>query len=131
MYESEAELYRALGDPIRLEILSLLRVREACVCELVEILPVSQPAVSQHLRKLRQVGLLRERRHKYWTFYALREDLPAALTALIQRLPHSADAEEWLRTHHVDAACAVHPRPNTIGEEPQTKDGGHTPLNLT
>ncbi|PSR20470.1 MAG: hypothetical protein C7B45_14725 [Sulfobacillus acidophilus] len=53
------ERFRVLGDATRLRILGLLGVRDACVCELVELLPVSQPAVSQHLRRLRQAALWR------------------------------------------------------------------------
>ncbi len=53
LYENAAEVYQTLGEPTRLSILALLRLREACVCELVTRLPISQPAVSQHLRKLR------------------------------------------------------------------------------
>ncbi|MCL6564730.1 MAG: metalloregulator ArsR/SmtB family transcription factor, partial [Firmicutes bacterium] len=56
VYEDMADQFKALADPVRLHILSLLRVREACVCELVSLLPLSQPAISQHLRKLRQTG---------------------------------------------------------------------------
>lgn len=111
MYETEAEVYRALGDPYRLQILALLRVREACVCELVTLLPISQPAVSQHLRKLKQAGLVRERRLKYWTFYAIRDDLSPHLAAMIRDLPHVFDAEAWLLANHVDATCAVLPSP--------------------
>lgn len=87
MYDSEAELFRALGDPTRLQILGLLRVRQACVCELVELVPVSQPAVSQHLRKLKQVGLVREQREKQWTFYQLRDDVSPAIAKIIRDLP--------------------------------------------
>ena len=107
LYESEAEIYRALGDPVRLRILALLRVREACVCELVARLPVSQPAVSQHLRKLRQAGLVGERRQKYWTYYAIRSDIPPILAEIVAILPHDAEDEGWLRENHVDTTCAV------------------------
>lgn len=107
LYESEAEIYRALGDPVRLRILALLRVREACVCELVARLPVSQPAVSQHLRKLRQAGLVGERRQKYWTYYAIRSDIPPFLAEIVAILPHDAEDEGWLRENHVDTTCAV------------------------
>ncbi len=107
LYENEAEIYRTLGDPVRLRILALLRVREACVCELVARLPVSQPAVSQHLRKLRQAGLVGERRQKYWTYYAIRSDLPPILAEIVAILPHDAEDEAWLRENHVDTTCAV------------------------
>lgn len=109
LYESEAELYRALADPTRLRILALLRVREACVCELVSRLPVSQPAVSQHLRKLRQAGLLTERRHKYWIYYAIRSDLPPTLSAIVTALPHHAADEAWLRANRADETCSELP----------------------
>jgi ArsR family transcriptional regulator len=107
LYDAVSEVYRALGDPTRLHILALLKVREACVCELVELLPVSQPAVSQHLRKLRQAGLLIERRHKYWTYYALRPDIPPAVSAIIQALPDDPAGAAWLATHQVDTACGM------------------------
>ncbi len=107
MYEHEAEVYRTLGDPTRLRILALLRLREACVCELVARLPISQPAVSQHLRKLRQAGFLAERRQKYWTYYAVRGDLPPLLAEIVASLPMDAEDEAWLRESQVDAVCAA------------------------
>ena len=107
MYDFEAELFRALGDPTRLQILGLLRVRQACVCELVDLVPVSQPAVSQHLRKLKQVGLVREQREKQWTFYQLRDDVSPVIAEIIRTLPHWSEAEAWLLTHRVDTTCAV------------------------
>jgi ArsR family transcriptional regulator len=58
-----AECHKALGDPTRLKILSQLKEEELCVCELVEILKMGQPAVSQHLRRLKHAGLVKERRH--------------------------------------------------------------------
>ncbi len=101
------EIFRALGDATRLQILGLLRVRQVCVCELVELVPVSQPAVSQHLRKLKQVGLVREQREKQWTFYQLRDDVSPVIAEIIRTLPHWSEAEEWLVTHRVDTTCAV------------------------
>lgn len=117
LYENEAEIYRAFGDPIRLRILALLRVREACVCELVSRLPVSQPAVSQHLRKLRQAGLLSERRQKYWTYYAIRSDLSPLLAQIVAALPRDAEDEAWLRQSRADATCAALPSGTGNGRE--------------
>jgi ArsR family transcriptional regulator len=111
MYEEAAELFRALGDPMRLTILALLRVREACVCELVGRLPISQPAVSQHLRRLKQAGLVVERRHKQWTFYRLNPELSEPVRTLIAQLPRNAEDERWLLTHRVETSCAVEPAP--------------------
>lgn len=114
MYENEAEVYRTLGDSTRLRILALLRVREACVCELVARLPVSQSAVSQHLRKLRQAGFLTERRQKLWTYYAVRGDLPPLLAQIVASLPHDAADEAWIRDNHVDTICAAVPAPMDV-----------------
>ena len=111
MYEHEADAYRTLGDSTRLRILALLRVREACVCELVARVPVSQPAVSQHLRRLRQAGFLTERRQKQWMYYAIRDDLPPLLAQIVASLPRDAEDEEWLRGNQVDTICAAVPEP--------------------
>jgi len=107
MYEEWAERWRALGDPTRLHILRLLSVRDACVCELVELLPISQSAVSQHLRKLKYAGFVRDYREKSWIFYALRGDIPPAITILLQALPIPETEATWLRSHQVGAACAI------------------------
>ena len=55
-------LFKALGEPTRLQILRLLAEQELCVCDLEEILQISQPRISQHLKVLKQAGLVRERR---------------------------------------------------------------------
>lgn len=107
MYEAQADMFRALGDPLRLRILALLRVREACVCELVARLPVSQPAVSQHLRRLRQAGLVAERRYKYWTYYRLHPDLPASVRDLVDGLPLDAADREWAASVTSRPDCRV------------------------
>lgn len=106
MYEQWADLGRALGDPIRLHILGLLKVRDACVCELVELLPVSQPAVSQHLRKLKYAGLVRDYRDRSWTFYALRADVPPAAGVFLEALPISDADVRWLNNHRIGESCA-------------------------
>lgn len=54
--------FKALGEPTRLKILRLLAEQELCVCELEEILDMSQPRISQHLKVLKQAGLVKERR---------------------------------------------------------------------
>ncbi|WP_207711813.1 ArsR/SmtB family transcription factor [Sulfobacillus harzensis] len=107
MFADWAERFRVLGDATRLRILSLLTVRDACVCELVELLPVSQPAVSQHLRRLKETGLVTEYRQKAWTYYRLRTDVPPALAACLAALPVDAEDAAWLHRHHVGLSCAV------------------------
>jgi len=62
----------ALADPVRLRVLRLLRGRELCVCELVDVLRMPQYAISRHLRSLRTLGLVAARRDGRWMHYRLR-----------------------------------------------------------
>ena len=64
----------ALGDPTRREIFERLRGGARSVTELADELPVSRPAVSQHLRVLKHAGLVRERRHGTRRFYGIDPD---------------------------------------------------------
>lgn len=54
--------FKAIGEPTRLKILRLLVEQELCVCDIEEVLQISQPRVSQHLKVLKQVGLVEERK---------------------------------------------------------------------
>jgi ArsR family transcriptional regulator, lead/cadmium/zinc/bismuth-responsive transcriptional repressor len=65
-----AELFKALGDPTRLKIISLLLEHEVCVHTLEQALGMTQSAISHQLRQLRQLNLVRHRkqgRHVYYT----------------------------------------------------------------
>lgn len=69
-----ASLFRVLGEPARLQLLSFIAVqpdREACVCQLVEPLGLSQPTVSHHLKVLYAAGLLEKERRGTWIYYRL------------------------------------------------------------
>ncbi|KIL49452.1 ArsR/SmtB family transcription factor [Jeotgalibacillus soli] len=65
---------KLLGDKTRLSMMKLLQKNECCVCEFVEIFKISQSAISQHLRKLKDVGLVRETRKGQWIFYSLNQN---------------------------------------------------------
>ena len=52
-----AEILRAAGEPTRLRLLNLLRLGEACVCDLQVVLEIPQSTVSRHLATLRHAGL--------------------------------------------------------------------------
>lgn len=72
MQIKEAEkVFKALGQSLRLKIVALLAEQEFCVCELEEIFNVSQPAISQHLRILKEAGLVEEEKMGQWVFYSL------------------------------------------------------------
>jgi len=63
--------FRVLGDPIRLRLLSLIAAqREACAaCDLVNLLGVSQPTISHHLKVLFEAGLVDREKRGRWVFY--------------------------------------------------------------
>lgn len=72
--DQAAVLLKLMGDKTRLMMMKLMESNECCVCEFVEIFKLSQSAISQHLRKLKDVGLLTENRKGQWVFYSLNKD---------------------------------------------------------
>jgi DNA-binding transcriptional ArsR family regulator len=66
-----ADTFRLLGDPTRVRILDALAAGELCVCDLAQVLGVSESAVSHQLRLLRGVRLVRPRRAGRQVFYRL------------------------------------------------------------
>lgn len=63
--------FRALSDPLRIQVLELLRSQELCVCELCEKLAVSQSKLSFHLKNLKDADLIRSRQQGRWIYYSL------------------------------------------------------------
>lgn len=63
------KIFKALGQETRLKIMFLLRDQELCVCELEALLGLSQSAISQHLRVLKEADLVTERRMGQWVLY--------------------------------------------------------------
>ena len=68
---SMAEVAKALGDPIRLQLVDVLRKHagKVCVCELVPLFDIGQPTLSHHLKKLRDAGLVDSERRGLWAYY--------------------------------------------------------------
>ena len=69
--KSIAAGFHALSDPLRLQILDLLREQELCVCELCDRLSVPQPKLSFHLKTLKEADLVRSRQEGRWIYYSL------------------------------------------------------------
>jgi ArsR family transcriptional regulator len=69
--ERMALVAKALGDPVRMQLVDLLRKHagKVCVCELVPLFDLSQPTVSHHLKVLREAGLVGSERHGLWAYY--------------------------------------------------------------
>lgn len=102
-----ATVCRALGDDTRLQMLMLLRQREFCVCELVELFSISQSAISEHLRRLKEVALVTDERRGMWVFYRLREPLPAFVRAALELVALQPEVLERLaRLQPAGIACA-------------------------
>lgn len=84
--ERMAAVAKALGDPVRLTLIDVLRrhAGRVCVCELVPLFDLSQPTVSHHLKVLRQAGLVGSERQGLWAYYYViperLEELAAWLT---------------------------------------------------
>ncbi|HUJ07624.1 MAG TPA: metalloregulator ArsR/SmtB family transcription factor [Streptosporangiaceae bacterium] len=74
-----AQVFKALGDPVRLRLISLIGAHlggEVCVCDLTAAFDLTQPTISHHLRVLREAGIIGSERRGTWVYYRL---LPAAL----------------------------------------------------
>ncbi|MCC6672009.1 MAG: winged helix-turn-helix transcriptional regulator [Planctomycetes bacterium] len=87
---------RAAADPTRLRILLALERRPLCVCELVALVEVGQPAVSRHLGILQRAGLIRSHRDGWWVEYRLVDPEASALVSSLLaglRAAVSGDAE--------------------------------------
>ena len=73
-YEKLASLMKALGHPVRLQILEALHQEEACVCHLEHVLGQRQAYISQQLARLREAGLVTDQRDGMNVYYALADD---------------------------------------------------------
>jgi ArsR family transcriptional regulator len=94
------EMFRALADPVRLELLAQIAARgPLCVCHLQDDLPYSQSRISKHLGTLRRAGLVTTRREGPWISYSVEEEGLAVAREFIDQLEHS------LRTPHDADSC--------------------------
>jgi len=81
-----APLLKALSDPVRLRLMSLVASRaggEACVCDLNDAFDLSQPTISHHLKVLYEAGLVDRDKRGVWVYYRARPQALASLGALI------------------------------------------------
>src|SRR5437764_14410900 len=91
-----AAVAKALGDPIRLQLVDVLRKHagKVCVCELVPLFEISQPTLSHHLKKLRAARIVDSERRGLWAYYYVK---PEALKELSQ----------WLRRARSERSCGT------------------------
>ena len=78
-----ATVAKALGDPIRLQLIDVLRKHagKVCVCELVPLFDLQQPTVSHHLKVLREAGIVGSERQGLWAYYYVIPDVLGELSA--------------------------------------------------
>lgn len=91
--EKAAVILKLLGDKTRLTMMKLMDDHACCVCEFVEIFQYSQPAVSQHLRKLKDLGLVEEERKGQWIFYSVNKnnEYYSFIKPILDQLPSQDD----------------------------------------
>ncbi|MEV3860663.1 metalloregulator ArsR/SmtB family transcription factor [Streptomyces sp. NPDC050095] len=83
-----AKVFKALGDPVRLRLLSMIASRaggEVCVCDLTPAFDLSQPTISHHLKLLKQAGLIDSERRGTWVYYRLLPQMTDRLAAVLSR----------------------------------------------
>jgi ArsR family transcriptional regulator len=97
--ERAIELFHALSDETRLEIIELLRKGERCVCELTDSLDAAQSRLSFHLRVLKDAGIVRDRKDGRWVHYELDPDAFEEVEALVSNMKPRA-------VRRAEACCA-------------------------
>ncbi len=83
-----ARVFKAIADPVRLRLLSLIASHgggQACVCELTGAFALTGPTISHHLKVLREAGLIDGERRGTWIYYRVRPELLAQLSAVLVR----------------------------------------------
>jgi ArsR family transcriptional regulator len=87
-----AQLFHALADETRLQIIECLRDCEQCVCDLTETLKTGQSRLSFHLKILKEAGILIDRREGRWMYYALNPDVLEDVAEAVRALHPSRTA---------------------------------------
>jgi ArsR family transcriptional regulator len=84
--EQFARAFKALGDPTRVRLLSLIAAHdggEACICDLIDPVGLAQPTVSHHVKQLADAGLVTREQRGKWAYYRIANDALTALAAAI------------------------------------------------
>ena len=85
--ERMADVAKALGDPIRMQLVDVLgkHAGKVCVCELVPLFDLSQPTVSHHLKVLREAGIVGSERRGLWAYYYVNPDSLKELSSWLSK----------------------------------------------
>ncbi len=105
--ENAATVLKLLGDKTRLTIIGILKQRECCVCELLEVFDTSQPSISQHLRKLKDAGMVREERRGQWIYYSLNQqsELSGLIEDILEHIPDQLEKIKMIEKSNPTLRC--------------------------
>jgi ArsR family transcriptional regulator len=105
--EKSANVLKLLGDKTRLTIVGILKQRECCVCEFLEVFKMSQPSISQHLRKLKDAGMVKEERRGQWIYYSLNQqsELYGLIEDILGHVPDQTDKIKLIEIANPTLQC--------------------------
>jgi DNA-binding transcriptional ArsR family regulator len=111
--QSAIGVLKAMGHPVRLRILAMLRGGELCVCQMTALLELATSTVSAHLADLKRAGLVNERKDGRWVFYRLTDEEPPVLASVWETVSRDrqvqADARllRQIRKVDIEELCRV------------------------
>ncbi|MGG5254677.1 ArsR/SmtB family transcription factor [Neobacillus sp. SM06] len=105
--ERAANVLKLLGDKTRLTIVAILKQRECCVCEFQEVFEMSQPSISQHLRKLKDAGMVKEERRGQWIYYSLNQksELYELVDTILEHVPDQTEKIKMIEKSNPTLRC--------------------------
>lgn len=105
--EKASNILKLLGDKTRLTMIKILDSHDCCVCEFVAMFNASQPAISQHLRKLKDSGLVGETRRGQWIIYSLNKESEyyPIVRSLLEHLPNQDFKLQQLEEQGLRISC--------------------------
>lgn len=106
-YNQMEQYLKAVGDHNRMLILKYLMKEPLCICEFTELLDMTQPAISQHMRKLKQADLVKEEKRSRWVIWSLNTQHPQypILLHLLSLLPEPERTVESLAVEGKRVVC--------------------------
>ncbi|WML50800.1 metalloregulator ArsR/SmtB family transcription factor [Neobacillus sp. PS3-12] len=105
--DKAANILKLLGDKTRLTIVGILKQRECCVCEFLEVFDTSQPSISQHLRKLKDAGMVKEERRGQWIYYSLNQqsEIYGLIQDILEHVPDQTDKIKMIDKNNPTLRC--------------------------
>ena len=107
MINEYADVLKLMGDKTRLSILKILDHTESCVCHFAELFDMSQSAVSQHMRRLKDAGLIKEDPQAQWIFYSLNKESAyyPFVKSILDRIPNDLVDIETVEANLLEMSC--------------------------